>query len=330
MAQGCSLAVSVVLPVRNGLPYIREAVASILAQSFSAFELLVIDDGSTDGTREWLETQSESRLRVIPSAGTGVVAALNTGLSKARGALVARQDADDRSHPERLATQVAFLQDHPDVAVVGTLADFIDECGRPVETPWVADVRRVHDAACSPEALGVLLPLTCGLAHGTVMARTAILRKAGGYRAAFEWAEDYDLWLRLLPDHRFAKVPQRLYTHRLHAGQVSRERRDAQLARTIAAKLEYIRRRHPHITPESVVTIEGDGRGAAEYQSALERAGLTPGTPAGVNPAQTTADLVVVSDLAHLDRWRAQLPEREWFWEGNIAVRIVAGERQAV
>jgi glycosyltransferase involved in cell wall biosynthesis len=272
---------------------------------------LIVDDGSTDGSREWAASLSDGRVRVLASAGRGIVAALNTGLAAARGVLVARQDADDVSHPQRLEAQVALLRDRLDIDIVATQADFIDRTGAAMHNRWVADVRQVHDPACDPDALRALLPLTCGLVHGSVMARTAVLRDAGGYRAEFEWAEDYDLWLRLLADHRFAKVPRRLYVHRLHAGQASQQKRDLQLQRSLAAKLEFLARNYPGVGPGTRVAVQGAGRGAIMYRRVAESLGMVI--------VEGPARLFVVTDLAQLNRVQALLPGATW--EGNIAIR---------
>lgn len=120
--------VSVVLPVRDAVETMARAVASIRRQTWDAWELIVVDDGSTDGTREWLRVAAatEVRLRLIERPAEGIVAALNAGLAAARGELVARMDADDESHPERLAAQVAWLgaTENEDVGVVGCRVDF--------------------------------------------------------------------------------------------------------------------------------------------------------------------------------------------------------------
>ena len=307
--------VSVVLPVRNGMPFVRDAVASILGQTHTGFELLLIDDGSRDGTRAWADDLQDSRIRVVDSRGRGIVAALNMGLDDARGELVARHDADDRSQPHRFATQVAFLRARPEVAVVGSRVDFVDEADRPVENVWVADVRRLHDAACAPDEMRRLLPLTCALVHGSVMARAAVLREAGGYRQEFEWAEDYDLWLRLLPRHAFAKVPERLYVHRLHLQQASGHYRELQLCRSIRAKVEFIGRTYPRCREGTPVSVQGDGAAAGPYRRAAAAVGWVPA------PHHAEARLFVVTELQRLDEWRAALRAPDWRWEGNIAIR---------
>ena len=239
--------VSVLLPVRNGMPFLPAAIDSVLHQTFDDFELVAIDDGSTDGTAEYLQGLADRRVRVLSSPAAGLALALNAGLAVARGSYVARQDADDWSAPDRLARQVAWLDDRPDVDVLATAASFVDERGETVDSSWTRAVHAQWDAALSPEQIARLMPLTCCIFHATVLARTALLREAGGYDQATVPAEDYDLWLRLLPEHRFARLPERLYTVRMHAESSSAVRRAEQTARVIEAKLRYVRRRMHHI-----------------------------------------------------------------------------------
>lgn len=262
------------MPVRNGFPYLPAALGSLRAQTYEDLEILVIDDGSTDETASFIRGVADRRVRLLDSQGAGIVAALNLGLINATGEFVARQDADDLSHPERFGRQVALLQAHPDIDVVACRADFIDADGRPAETPWTRDVRRWHERAANPDELRRLLPLTCCIVHGSVMARRRVLIEAGGYRPEFEWAEDYELWLRLLHDHRFARVPERLYVHRIHADRVSDRRRDQQLRRTLRAKLEYLRRAHPSLPTPARAAIVGNGRGAAMYRELMPSVGI--------------------------------------------------------
>src|SRR5688572_9425286 len=115
--------VSVLLPVRNGLPWLGAALQSLAAQTFADFEILALEDGSTDGTRECLDAWPDDRLRVIPTGGVGIAAALNIGLAEAAAPLVARQDADDLSAAERLQSQVEYLRVHSDVGVLATAAE---------------------------------------------------------------------------------------------------------------------------------------------------------------------------------------------------------------
>lgn len=205
--------VSVVLPVRNGGAFLAPAVASILTQSLRDLELLVVDDGSSDGAVAALGARDD-RLRVLKSPGVGLVAALNFGLAEARCDLVARMDSDDIALPERLARQVAFLESEPNVAVVGSQVAFIDAYDK-------LTGERTHFPT-EPEAVAAaLLKRGCVLKHPSVVARRATLLGAGGYRAAFAKAEDYDLWLRLAETSRLANLPDVLLNYRVHPDQVS-------------------------------------------------------------------------------------------------------------
>jgi glycosyltransferase involved in cell wall biosynthesis len=268
--------VTVLLPVRNGMPWLPEAIDSILRQTFPDFELLAIEDGSTDDTPAYLSAIDDPRVRIIPTGGLGIAGALNTGLAQARGSYVARHDADDLSRPTRFARQVQVLTAHPDVAVVSTNADYVDDHGRPVDNAWTRTVREQQDVATSPGAIAELMPLTCCVTHGSVMARTQVLRDACGYRAEFEPADDYDLWLRLLPRHRFIKLIERLYVYRLHDAQLGATIRETQIRNAIRAKLLYVRRLYPGLPSPAGLRIVGGTRGDAYYASIAPEIGFEP------------------------------------------------------
>jgi glycosyltransferase involved in cell wall biosynthesis len=232
MAVTGSPEVSVLMPARDAARWLAEAVESILAQTFASFELLVIDDGSTDDTARLLSrfAERDGRVKVLSGPARGLVAALNEGLAAARAPLIARLDADDIAHPERLAKQVAFLADHPDVGVVGSWAQEIDSRGRPLG---------LRAPETCPDRLSRLLARTNPLVHSSVMARTQLLRDLGGYRCAFEAAEDYDLWLRVADQARLANLSDVLVSYRIHDGSVSgckllRQGFSARLARRAA------------------------------------------------------------------------------------------------
>lgn len=257
---------SVLLPVRNGLPWLEEALASLARQTMRNFEILALEDGSTDGTAEFLRRWPDSRLRIISTGGVGMAGALNLGLDAARAPFVARHDADDVSAPLRFAAQLDWLSRHTDIDVVASTADYIDAHGRPVVNAWVKTVRRQQDAALTPRQIAELMPLTCCITHGSVMARTAVLHAAGGYRTNIWPVEDYDLWLRLLPGTAIAKLPHRLYRYRIHDAQLSACVRDAQLEEALSAKLRFIRRMCPAIASPARLVVVGDGRGADAYK----------------------------------------------------------------
>jgi len=308
---------SVLLPVRNGMPWLPAAVESLWRQTYEDFELIVLEDGSTDGTAVWLETVRDPRLRVISTGGVGIACALNLGLRAARGIYVARHDADDESLPMRFERQVAILDAQPEIDVVASVADYIDRDGRDLNDDWVRTVRRQQDVAVTPEAIARLMPLTCCVTHGSIMARRDVITAAGGYRSEFVPAEDYDLWLRLLPRHRFAKVSEPLYRYRIHHAQLGAISRRAQIHKSVLAKLLFVRRVHPQLPLPARLAIVGGTRGDECYRAAAPEAGFDP------VDAQGSWDVLAVTDFARLDVYRRELTARGGVAAtGNLFVRI--------
>ncbi len=201
--------VSVLLPVHNGARYLESAARSILNQTHRDLELLVLDDGSTDGSGEMAQALGDPRVRVMRSdRNQGLPATLNRGLAAARGEIVARQDADDLSHPRRLELQVAFLQLNPDVGLVGTQAWVIDEHARCIGSV---------EHACEHESLVWELLFDNAFAHTSVAFRRDLVAKThGGYDTAWPYNQDYDLWVRLARTTRLANLPERLVAWRSH------------------------------------------------------------------------------------------------------------------
>ncbi|HEX8844402.1 MAG TPA: glycosyltransferase family A protein [Pyrinomonadaceae bacterium] len=206
-AKPSSPAVSVVMPVHNALPYLDESIRSILGQTFDDFEFVILDDASTDGTteklREW--AQKDARIRLYRSERKlGLSGSSNAVVALARAALVARMDADDISHPERLARQWEVMRDLPDVALVGTLFRGIDAAGRLVRPRdrW----RLLRRSPLPP------------FPHGSVMLRRAAFDKTGGYSEECTGGEDQDLFLRMARSARVVVLTDVLYHYRFHAG----------------------------------------------------------------------------------------------------------------
>jgi len=204
----------VVLPVRDGAAFVAEAVASILAQTCDAFELLVVNDGSRDATPAIIGDLAahDRRIRVLTQPPLGLVPALNRGLAEARGAYVARMDADDMAMPERLAIQVAALDAHQTVAALGSACHVIDRDGALLGKRY---------PPTEPAAIRCMLRRGNCMIHPTMMLRRAIVLEAGGYRAAFRHAEDFDLWLRLSEGHDLMNLPECLLAYRQHAAQTT-------------------------------------------------------------------------------------------------------------
>ena len=226
-------AVSVLMGVRDGAPWVTGAIESILGQTLADLELVVVDDGSTDDTPELLARVRDPRLVVERQAPAGLTRALGRALARARAPLVARLDADDVARPDRLERQHAFLAAHPEVGLLGTAARVVDEAGREVGT-----IRPPEDDATIRRALMRRNPFV----HSSVMARRSLVTQVGGYDPSFPVAQDYDLWLRLSPLTRMANLPEALVTRRLVAGRVTAERDSARLRSEARARWRAVRR----------------------------------------------------------------------------------------
>ncbi len=205
--------VSVVMSMFNGKAFLQAAIESILGQTFGDFEFIIIDDGSTDGSAEMVRGYTDPRIRLVRQENRGIPAALNRGLELASGEYVARQDADDISHPERFARQVRFLDAHPEIAVLGTASLLIDPQGRPFSSfrTFTRHERLVAE----------LLRGVCPLMHGSVMSRREALLAVGGYKPIFSHAQDVELWLRMSGQYRLANLRDILYQQRKHDNSIT-------------------------------------------------------------------------------------------------------------
>jgi glycosyltransferase involved in cell wall biosynthesis len=203
--------VTVLLPVFNAAAATRRAIESIRRQSLRQWELIVVDDGSTDQTPKALRRIAaiEPRLRVLTIAHGGIVTALNTGLAAARAPLVARMDADDEAHPDRLAAQAGLLHERPEVGLAGCLVEFGGDrqrqAGYAQHVDWI-------NSLLSPEEIKLNRFVESPFAHPSVMFRRALVRQHGAYRDG-QFPEDYELWLRWIEAGVVtAKVPRVLLT----------------------------------------------------------------------------------------------------------------------
>lgn len=199
--------VTLLLPIYNGAADLRKAIDSVLGQTFGDFEVIAINDGSKDNSAALLNAVDDPRVRVIHQDNMGLAATLNRGLSMAEGSLVARQDQDDFSHPERLAKQVHYLQAHPDCVLLGTAAEI-----------WVGDepTDRAHDHPTAHPVLAFDLLFNNPFVHSSVMMRRDAVLSIGGYTTdkARQPPEDYELWSRLARCGQIANLPERLLVYR--------------------------------------------------------------------------------------------------------------------
>ena len=199
------------MAVYNGMPYLPQAVDSVLAQTYKDFEFIIVDDGSKDETPAVLAecARREPRIRVLTHpSNQGGAAALVTGVGTARGEFIARIDADDEYLPERLQKMVDFLDRTPGVAAVGTWFLLVDMDGRPVAK---------GQPPTDPAAIRRGLALRNCMGVGVLMRKGALV-KVGNYRPGFRSTEDYDLWLRMAEQYDLAALPEHLYLYRRRPG----------------------------------------------------------------------------------------------------------------
>lgn len=208
--------VTVLVPVYNRAAYIRDAIESILAQTFTDFELLIIDDASSDGSADAVASYRDERLRLLRNADNlGIPGSRNRGIDEARGEFLAFLDSDDRARPERLAHQVAFLRDHREYAAVGSWIEWMDREGRPLG-------RIKRKAVGAAQIAAERLFRSC-LENSAAMARTAVLRHYR-HREHIKLGSDYDLWARIAAEHKLATLPEVLTYRRQHGGRTTEGR----------------------------------------------------------------------------------------------------------
>ena len=209
--------IAVLMPYRNAERYIRLAVESILSQTYSDFTLFAINDRSYDESTNIIRSLDDERISIIESSGTGVSAALNTGLRQcSEYSLAARHDADDLSYPNRFAEQANFLLAHQQTAVLAAQADKIDANGLPcgqLATP------------CRHEAIRAALKRGNPICHGSVMLRPDPVLQAGSYDVTYPCAQGYELWVRIAQHHIIQALPQALYKYRIYEESWSRSQR---------------------------------------------------------------------------------------------------------
>lgn len=232
--------VSVVIPTYNSIAYLPTTVQSVLQQTFTDWELIIVNDGSTDQTVEWVKTVADPRVRLISQANAGVAEARNTGLHHAQGEYIAFLDADDVWEPTKLEKQVPLLDRDPQVGLVDTAAQWIDHhdylldhCHPPTISgnvwPWILEANT----------------LSCG---STALVRRVCFEALGGFDQAVSPAEDWDMWIRIATCYRFAAVDEILVYYRQHPASASRNYTlmEQQLRRVIAQNTQRARQTDRH------------------------------------------------------------------------------------
>jgi glycosyltransferase involved in cell wall biosynthesis len=194
--------ITVLMPAYNTGKYIHEAISSVLEQTFTDFELLIINDGSTDNTLSIINTFNDARIRVINQDNKGVANALNNGLNNARAPYIARFDADDVCYPNRLQVQYDFITAHPDYSIIGSACDYADVNGGYVFT--------YQPAAYSNTEIQQLDYKICPFIHSGVFYKKDIVLKAGGYNEHAYTFEDHFLWANILKNKKACNLQQPL------------------------------------------------------------------------------------------------------------------------
>jgi len=201
--------ISVVMPAYNARGYIALAIESVLNQTFQGFEFIIIEDPSSDDTNEIIEGYREHDPRIqhiLNNPNLGLTASLNKGIDISHGEFIARMDADDISYPDRFEKQVSYLRQNPDVCLIATSFERIDEEGNVISR---------NSLKPGKDGLKKMMEITNSVVHGSVMFRREKVLALGKYREGIRYAEDYDLWLRIMERYDIDILPDILYKFRL-------------------------------------------------------------------------------------------------------------------
>ncbi len=245
--------ISIILPVHNGAGFVDEAVRSMLQQSESRFELLLVDDGSSDGSAEILRRLAleDRRIRLEIGPMQGLSRVCNLAAQRARGAFLARMDADDVALRHRLAAQLAWMQSHAECVALGGQALRIDAEGWPIDR-W--EVPQQHEDIDAWHLRG----LGGGIIHPTAMIRKAAFDKVGGYEECLDASQDYDLWLKLAEVGRLGNLADVVLYYRLHAASVTSSRRLRQARCIELARERALVRRALPLEPPPALRVRSD------------------------------------------------------------------------
>ena len=268
-ASGRAPRVSVVMPMRDAAPYLAEAIESVLAQTFTDFEFLIFDDGSSDASCAMVRRYASSDPRIVLHQGApvGYAVWLREGMLRARAELVARMDADDVSHPERFARQVRYMDAHPECIALGADVLIVDPERRPI---------RRHRTPREHEAIEQELLIAAGppMIHPVLVLRRSAVIAAGNYRTDQLWAEDLELLLRMAEVGRLANLPEVLLEYRRHPRAVGSEQRREQ-RRTQNRFLSQARRRRG--LPDDVAVPDQPSASLEDLWQEWSRAALGDG-----------------------------------------------------
>lgn len=210
--------ITVLMPVYNAGKYLAEAIDSVLCQTLSDFEFLIINDGSTDNTEEVIRSYTDPRIRLINQQNGGVSAALNTGLAHAQGTFIARFDGDDVCYPTRLEQQYDFMQRNPEYILIGSDGDYMSEEGEFLFT--------YRNTGHTNEEIQERINVYCPFIHSSVFYRKAPVLEAGGYEVKARSFEDYFLWKQLVKKGKVCNFVEPLIKVRFNASSVTIDEKD--------------------------------------------------------------------------------------------------------
>ncbi len=213
--------ISVLMSAYNGEAYLNEAIDSILGQTYTNFEFIIVNDGSTDNTLAILETYNDYRIRIINSEqNCGLIDSLNKGIAAAKGEYIARLDADDIAMPERLAKQVAYLRENPEIILLGSGAMLMD-----TKQNSITDTYYQHEQHCIP----VHLLFRNIFIHSSIIVKTEVLA-AIKFDKDYYLAEDYIVWVQIAQKYKTASIKESLVKHRIHETNITKLKYDKHIA----------------------------------------------------------------------------------------------------
>jgi glycosyltransferase involved in cell wall biosynthesis len=204
------------MPVYNGAKYLKEAINSVLAQTYNSFEFIIINDGSTDHSEDIIKSFTDERIKYIKNEHMGLIDSLNLGIKKSLGEYIARFDADDICEPNRLEEQIKFFKDNPQMALVGSWATTINEDGiktgelkyPPRDWQKIKNYSLLHNP----------------FIHPTVMFKRVLIDEVGSYDKKFKHTEDYELWTRIIYKYPCVNIPLPLIKYRVHNNQITKKK----------------------------------------------------------------------------------------------------------
>lgn len=226
--------ISVIMSVYNGEKYLRKAIESVLAQSYSNFEFIIINDGSTDNSLSIIQSFNDSRIKLISRENKGLINSLNEGINLAVGKYIARMDADDICDIHRLEKQFDYLEKNADIYLCGTWAKAINE-----------NDKIVGEYSYPPTTSGKIkkyLLFHNAFIHPSVMFKKEIIKKAGIYNGKYRHVEDYELWTRVLRKFQAANLPEFLLYYRINQGGITRSKNSEMRTRALLVRLLVILR----------------------------------------------------------------------------------------